>query len=211
MTSNFFDDYILNGGVTMFALIPLSIYTLGLIIQRSQELKQSKVLSDKIVSLSKTVNSKASYQQFKASLESDNSPLSRILLDYIALGEMGLPMHPKEDLSPIDDEAESLYQSLAPISTSYIIAPLLGVLGTTVGIMETFKQFALSGKRDMAALVTAIDQSLITTMWGLIIAVPAYFFYSILQRKIFYFERKALPKLIENILLVIQPYIDKKQ
>ena len=210
MTNNFFNDYILDGGITMMALIPLSIYTLGLIIQKSLELRKSKVLSEKMISLSKTVNSQASYQHFKKALESDNSPLSRIILDYIALGEMGLPMHPKEDLSPIDDEAESLYQSLAPISTSYIIAPLLGVLGTTIGIMETFKQFALSGKRDMAALVTAIDQSLITTMWGLIIAVPAYFFYSILQRKIFYYERKALPKLTVEILEAIQPYIGKK-
>jgi len=119
-------------------------------------------------------------------------------------------MHPKEDLSPIDDEAEFLYQSLAPISTSYIIAPLLGVLGTTVGIMETFKQFAISGKRDMAALVTAIDQSLITTMWGLIIAVPAYFFYSALQRRVFFYERKVLPKVTIDILQNIRPYIHTK-
>lgn len=207
MTSNFFNDYILDGGVTMVALIPLSIYTLGLIIQKNIELRKSKVLSQKIISLAKTVDSKATYYDFVATLRSENTPLARVLLGYIALGELGLPMHPKEDLSPIDDEAESLYQSLTPISTSYIIAPLLGVLGTTVGIMATFKQFAISGKRDMAALVTAIDQSLITTMWGLVIAVPAYFFYSILQRKIFFYERKAIPKITIDILEIIKPYI----
>lgn len=207
MASNFFHDYIVDGGVTMFALIPLSIYTLGLIVQKSLELRQSKVLSQRIITLSNQVNSKASYAQFVEALQSENSPLARILLDYIAIGKLGLPMHPKEDLTPIDDEAETLYQSLAPISTSYIIAPLLGVLGTTVGIMETFKQFALSGKRDMATLVTAIDQSLITTMWGLIIAVPAYFFYSVLQRKIFFYERKILPKVVEAILVKVAPFI----
>lgn len=210
MNSNFFNDYILDGGVTMVALIPLSIYTLGLIVQKNLDLRKSKMLSKKIIDLAKGVNNKPSYENFIETLKSEDSPLARILLGYIALGEMGLPMHPKEDLSPIDDEAEFLYQSLAPISTSYIIAPLLGVLGTTVGIMETFKQFALSGKRDMAALVTAIDQSLITTMWGLIIAVPAYFFYSVLQRKIFFYERKVLPKVTIDILEVISPYINAK-
>ena len=210
MASNFLNDYILDGGVTMVALIPLSIYTLGLIVQKNLDLRKSKMLSRKIIDLAKTVNSKATYENFLETLKSEDSPLARILLGYIALGEMGLPMHPKEDLSPIDDEAEFLYQSLAPISTSYIIAPLLGVLGTTVGIMETFKQFAISGKRDMAALVTAIDQSLITTMWGLIIAVPAYFFYSVLQRKVFFYERKVLPKVTIDILETIKPYINTK-
>jgi len=207
MSSNFFNDYILDGGVTMVALIPLSIYTLGLIVQRNLDLRKSKIVSEKIITLANSVNSPSAYAQFVETLKSEDSPLARILLAYIALGEMGLPMHPKEDLTPIDDEAEFLYQSLAPISTSYIIAPLLGVLGTTVGIMETFKQFALSGKRDMAALVTAIDQSLITTMWGLIIAVPAYFFYSVLQRKVFFYERKILPKIASDILKDIKPYI----
>ena len=207
MSSNFFNDYILDGGVTMVALIPLSIYTLGLIVQRNLDLRKSKIVSEKIITLANSVNSQSTYAEFVETLKLEDSPLARILLGYIELGEMGLPMHPKEDLTPIDDEAEFLYQSLAPISTSYIIAPLLGVLGTTVGIMETFKQFALSGKRDMAALVTAIDQSLITTMWGLIIAVPAYFFYSVLQRKVFFYERKVLPKIASDILEDIKPYI----
>lgn len=85
---------------------------------------------------------------------------------------------------------DRLYQSLTPLSTAYVIAPLIGVLGTTIGIMGTFEQFAVVGKRDMSALVSAIDKSLITTMWGLIIAVPAYFFYALFQNRAFHYERR---------------------
>ena len=207
ITQDFLKDYVIDGGVTMYALIPLSIYTFGLIFQRSLELRKSKVAPQSIIELSKSVNNRASYLTFKNALEIDTSPLANIIQDYIRLGEAGESMNPKDDLTPIDDEAEQLYHGLSAISTSYVVAPLIGVLGTTIGIMETFKQFAISGKRDMSALVTAIDQSLITTMWGLAIAVPAYFFYALLQNRVFTFERKILPQIACEITHRISPFI----
>ena len=85
MASNFLNDYILDGGVTMVALIPLSIYTLGLIVQKNLDLRKSKMLSKKIIDLAKTVNSKATYEHFLETLKSEDSPLARILLGYIAI------------------------------------------------------------------------------------------------------------------------------
>jgi biopolymer transport protein ExbB/TolQ len=76
--------------------------------------------------------------------------------------------------------------------------------------MGTFEQFAVVGKRDMSALVSAIDKSLITTMWGLIIAIPAYYFFSILQNKIFKYEREILPRLLKEIMQNLAPYIKLK-
>ena len=204
---NLFDEYVVQGGVTMLALVPLSIFTFGLIIQRSLELRQSKVISAEVIAAAKKVKNQQSFNEFVAFLNKNPSPLANILLGYIDLGERGESIDPKENLIPVDDEAEQLYHSISQISTSYIVAPLIGVLGTTVGIMATFKQFAVTGKRDMAALVSAIDKSLITTMWGLLIAVPAYFFYALLQSKIFKYERKALPKIAGEIMPQLAPYI----
>ncbi|MCX7190545.1 MAG: hypothetical protein NTU92_09305 [Methylotenera sp.] len=59
----------------------------------------------------------------------------------------------------------------------------------------------------MSALVSAIDKSLITTMWGLIIA---YYFFSILQNKIFKYEREILPRLLKEIMQNLAPYIKPK-
>jgi biopolymer transport protein ExbB len=206
-TDNFFNEYIVQGGLTMLVLVPLSIYTFGLIIQRSLELRRSKIISQDIISRAKNVSDQASFDAFYAFLKNHPTPLGSIVLGYIDLGMRGEATNPDENLTPIDDEAEFLYQSLSPISTSYVVAPLIGVLGTTVGIMGTFKQFAMVGKRDMSALVSAIDKSLITTMWGLFIAVPAYFFFSALQSKIFFYERKIFPALIKDIMKDLTPFI----
>jgi biopolymer transport protein ExbB/TolQ len=103
--------------------------------------------------------------------------------------------------------SDRLYQSLSSLSTAYVIAPLIGVLGTTVGIMGTFEQFSVVGKRDMSALVSAIDKALITTMWGLIIAVPAYYFYALLRNKIFAYERDSFPRILKSVMKQLSPFI----
>lgn len=180
-SENYLDEYILQGGLTMLGLVPLSIYTLGMVLQRFIEFRASRIMPEALVSKAKSIKSQNEFDALVSELPEQDSALAKILLAYVESGERGESTNPDVNVLPIEDVTDKLYQSLSPISMAYIIGPLLGVLGTTIGIMGTFEQFAVVGKRDMAALVSAIDKSLITTMWGLIIAIPAYYFFSILQ------------------------------
>jgi biopolymer transport protein ExbB len=209
-SENYFDEYVLQGGITMAALLPLSIFTLGVILQRLLELRRSRVMPKDLLDAAKGISSQNAFDSFRESLDCSSSPLAHVILAYIEAGERGESIHPDVNPTPIDDMMDRLYQSLSPLSTAYVVAPLIGVLGTTVGIMGTFEQFALVGKRDMSALVTAIDKSLITTMWGLIIAVPAYYFYSILQGMIFRYERDHFPRFLKEVMRKCAPYIRLK-
>ncbi len=210
MSENYFDEYVLQGGITMLALLPLSIFTLGVIFQRFLELRVSQVLPHDLIAEAKTISDQQAFEVFRERLTLLSSPLAKVIFAYIEAGERGEPIHPDVNPTPIDDVTDTLYQSLSSLSTAYVIAPLLGVLGTTIGIMGTFEQFAIVGKRDMSALVSAIDKSLITTMWGLIIAVPAYYFYAILQNKIFRYERNMFPRVVKDILNNLSPFIRQK-
>lgn len=206
-SENYFDEYILQGGLTMLGLVPLSVYTFGIVLQRFIELRATRVLPEKLLTEARNITSQETFDAFVGALHTQSSPLAKIILAYIEAGERGDPINPDVNVIPIEDVTDKLYQSLSPISTSYIIGPLLGVLGTTIGIMGTFEQFAVVGKRDMSALVSAIDKSLITTMWGLVIAIPAYYFFSILQNKIFRYERVILPRLLKDVMQNLVPYI----
>lgn len=206
-SENYFDEYILQGGLTMLGLVPLSVYTFGIVLQRFIELRATRVLPEKLLTEARNITSQETFDAFVGALLTQSSPLAKIILAYIEAGERGDPINPDVNVIPIEDVTDKLYQSLSPISTSYIIGPLLGVLGTTIGIMGTFEQFAVVGKRDMSALVSAIDKSLITTMWGLVIAIPAYYFFSILQNKIFRYERVILPRLLKDVMQNLVPYI----
>ncbi len=207
---NYFDKYILQGGITMLALIPLSIFTFGIILQRFMDLRISRMMPEELITAAKAVSSQKEFDAFRNHLLSLSTPLAQIILAYIEAGERGEPIHPDVNPAPIDDVIDKLYQSLSSLSTAYVVAPLIGVLGTTIGIMATFEQFAIVGKRDMPALVSAIDKSLVTTMWGLVIAVPAYYFYAILQKKIFRYERELFPRMLKDILKNCMPFIKLK-
>lgn len=62
-------------------------------------------------------------------------------------------------------------------------APLLGLLGTVSGIINTFKMMQVSGAADMQAVSGGISEALITTKFGLIVAIPALLLHVFLSRK----------------------------
>ena len=61
------------------------------------------------------------------------------------------------------------------------IAPLLGLLGTVVGMIVTFQALTLFGTGDPKLMAGGISQALVTTMLGLIVAIPLVFLHSVLS------------------------------
>ncbi len=75
-------------------------------------------------------------------------------------------------------------QRLLPfIAISAAAAPLLGLLGTVTGIINTFKLIELFGAGDVKSLSGGISEALITTKFGLIVAIPALLLHAFLYRK----------------------------
>ncbi|MGE0144734.1 MAG: MotA/TolQ/ExbB proton channel family protein, partial [Planctomycetota bacterium] len=62
-------------------------------------------------------------------------------------------------------------------------APLLGLLGTVTGIIETFKNLTVFGSGDVKSLSGGISKALITTEYGLIVAIPSLLLHAFLSRK----------------------------
>lgn len=77
----------------------------------------------------------------------------------------------------------SLQRFLPFIAISAASAPLLGLLGTVTGIINTFKLITVFGSGDVKTLSGGISEALITTEFGLIVAIPSLLFHSFLSRK----------------------------
>ena len=56
-SENYLDEYILQGGLTMLGLVPLSIYTLGMVLQRFIEFRASRIMPEALVSKAKSIKS----------------------------------------------------------------------------------------------------------------------------------------------------------
>jgi len=73
---------------------------------------------------------------------------------------------------------------LGAIAITAAVAPLLGLLGTVSGMIETFKLMTLFGAGDPAAVSGGISQALVTTELGLVVAIPALILHALLSRRV---------------------------
>jgi biopolymer transport protein ExbB len=99
-----------------------------------------------------------------------------------------------KDLALRDVDAE--YEKLASLTLIAAAAPLLGLLGTMIGMIESFQLVALYGDEGGASMLAdSIAKALITTAVGLIIALPALFLHHLLKRRL-----QKLTRRLENDL-----------
>lgn len=89
-----------------------------------------------------------------------------------------------ELLMTIDDASKSYVTRFLPVlNTVGNIAPLLGLLGTITGMISAFESIAEAGTGDPKVVAKGIQEALITTATGLVIAIPAIVFYRYLGAK----------------------------
>lgn len=82
------------------------------------------------------------------------------------------------------DTQPKLEKYLPLIAISAATAPLLGLLGTVTGMINTFELITLFGTGDAQSLSSGISEALITTEFGLIVAIPALIMHALLSRKV---------------------------
>ncbi len=96
---------------------------------------------------------------------------------------------------PREDVEEALYEKylaaqprlqsgLPLIAIASAAAPLLGLLGTVTGMIHTFKLIDIFGTGDAKSLASGISEALITTKFGLVVAIPALIIHALLRRKV---------------------------
>jgi len=81
-------------------------------------------------------------------------------------------------------EISKLETSLPALSTFVSVSPFLGLLGTVWGIMEAFLDIRARGSAHITIVAPGISDALITTVYGLLVAIPALIFYNIFQSRI---------------------------
>lgn len=110
-------------------------------------------------------------------------PYSRLLFDLAR--SRGLPRAALEEVSyeSMLEAGERLFSGLSVLSVSAAVAPLLGLLGTVTGIIKTFGDLSFSGAGQAQFISAGISEALITTEYGLVVAIPAYVAHAVFSRR----------------------------
>ena len=115
--------------------------------------------------------------------KAEDNPLGRIMQVYeknpsIDTETLGLKLD-----EAILKEMPRIQRGLAALALLAAVSPLLGLLGTVTGIIETFQSITLYGTGDPRVMSGGISQALVTTVMGLLVAIPLLLFHSFLSSK----------------------------
>jgi len=107
-----------------------------------------------------------------------SNPLGRVLLAWKENRDADLETLERKIDEAIVKEVPRLQRGLSIIKILAVIAPLLGLLGTVTGMIQTFQSITLFGTGDPKLMAGGISQALITTVLGLIAAIPLTFLHA---------------------------------
>ena len=120
-------------------------------------------------------------KQLKSDTLSDNNPLGRVLKvkeKYPEVDTEALELHLTE---AILGEVPKLGRFLTLVKMISVVAPLGGLLGTVTGMIVTFQQITLFGTGDPKIMAGGISSALMTTVLGLVVAIPTTLLYALLS------------------------------
>jgi biopolymer transport protein ExbB len=119
--------------------------------------------------------------QLKRKQPNQNNALGRIMSVYTENPDSDIETMELKLDEAILRETGPLESGLSFIKVLYVIAPLLGLLGTVVGMIQTFQMITLMGTGDPKSMAGGISMALVTTVLGLVVAIPLTVLHSILQ------------------------------
>ena len=170
--------YLRTGGVIMLPLVLVSLLLWGVIIYRLLLLRQ--LYCNHITEEDALAYIEAGNTHVPTIFQGLRSTLLRRFLA-LRSGE------PHLDRFILDEAAahtrQMLRQGLSLISVLAAVAPLLGLLGTVLGMIGTFECIAVFGNSNARAMAGGISEALVTTQTGLLVAIPGLFMRNFLQRR----------------------------
>ncbi len=173
-------EVILAGGWLMLPILSCSVVAVAICVERYWSLRQDLVAPPELLTLTL-----AQMQQVLGDPESreqlrNHSPLGAVLG---ALAQTDADQIERVREAALASVAHDLETYLTALGIIALISPLLGILGTVVGMIDVFTS-VVSASGETAALAGGISTALITTAAGLSIAIPTLIAHRLLLRKV---------------------------
>ena len=178
---------VLQANPMLWPLVACSIITLGYVLERSLALRRDRVIPREFAErfLERLSTGKLDRERALELCRAHNSPLARVFA--MVVGAWGQPGATIRQILSYDAAGEvvELRRNLRVLSAMATLGPLLGLLGTVVGIIQAFD--ALGGRVGPTrgeALAHGISLALVATAIGLVVAVVAVAFYYVFLNRV---------------------------
>lgn len=168
----------------MLPIILSSIIALAISVERFLELKPEKVAPKNLLSQVWSWLNNKKLDADKMRELRRGSALGQILAAGLANAKYGRDVMKESIEDAASHVIHDLERYLNALGTIAAVAPLLGLLGTVVGMIRVFTDIMIQGSGNTAVLAGGISEALVTTASGLCVAIPAMIMHRYFQRRI---------------------------
>lgn len=176
-------DIIIAAGWPIWPLIATSVFGVAIILERFWSLRESYVIPQNLMEDVKKLVGSGPIKRDAVEALRANSPLGEIMAVAIENQNSSLEII-KDSIEEAGSQVSyKLERYLGALSTISTVAPLLGLFGTIIGMVELFSSFTSSG-HDVAVFARGISIALYNTAGGIVVAVPAMIAFRYFRSKV---------------------------
>ena len=177
-------DYLIAGGPVMIPIVLCSVLSLAIIVERALALRDSRIIPPSLIREAKRLVSAGKEDSLLELSRTSRTPIAKVI--HTTILSRSLPGDTlREAVQAVGkDQTNKLSGYLAVLGTIASIAPLLGLLGTVTGMVRAFNvitsKAGVANPRDLAG---GISEALITTVAGLVVAIPTLIAYNYFYKR----------------------------
>ncbi len=183
-TKDGFIEHIVKGGFVMYPIVAVALAALIVAIIKWIQLSNIPMASSRDLQLILDRLTKGNQQGALEHAESIKGPFGQLLATAVAHAQESKEYIEEVLYERMLNVKPGLEKALPFVALTAATAPLLGLLGTVTGMITTFNMISVFGTGDPKTLSGGISEALITTEWGLYVAIPALLAHSVLSRKV---------------------------
>ena len=181
-------EFLKLGGILMFPLAGLSFVAVLLIVYYLFTIRQGTVVSDRFMNTAEALIRKQDYLGLIAVCNRENEAIARITCKTLEFATKN-PTASFEEVRDVTEaegsrQASSLSQRINYLADVGSVAPMLGLLGTVMGLIKTFGHLNSVQANPQGLMGEGVSEALIATAAGLIIGIPSLMFYSFFRGRV---------------------------
>ncbi len=196
---------LMKGGIVMIPILFLSLVALYVLVERYRYIRAATKGKKDLMSHIKKYLQAGDIKAAKVYADQDSSAMGKILLS--GLDHVGKPI---KEIETMMESATNIEIAEMEKNTEYLgiiagIAPMLGFVGTILGIIRIFYDISLSDNISIGVIAGGLYQKMITSGSGLIVGILAYTAYHFLQQKINRFTLRVQKDVFEFMRSILSP------
>ncbi len=202
---NYFDFFVVKGGYIAFGLIALSVVTMALTIEHAVSIRRGTIVPPEAHTHVKELIDKRKYLDAIQFSGEEPTMLGYVVHAGLLEAPNGFAAMERAIEETLDERSARLFRKIEYLNIIGNVAPMIGLLGTVTGMILLFAEIHAADAFPGARIVAdKIAVALITTFWGLAVAIPSLSIYGVFRNRIDVLSAECALT-VEQLLNVFKP------